>query len=148
MTQDERNLNLLSLFHYILGGLIIAFSCYFLVCLAPPLFRLHGEFDAQAVTSSDGRTTQFDDELESLSRLMVLLPVAVILIHWLLAACLIVTGRKLKRRASPTFCLVVAAVECAMTGPGTVLGVFTIVILMKDSVRQLFAANTPPVTTL
>jgi len=47
----------------------------------------------------------------------------------------------LKRRVSYTFCLVVAGIECILMPFGTVLAVFTIVVLMKDSVKALFAAR-------
>lgn len=66
-----------------------------------------------------------------------------ILCGWTLAGLVIAAGRKLQRRVSRTFCLVVAGVECVMMPLGTVLGVFTIVVLMKDSVQKLFAANQP-----
>ncbi len=36
------------------------------------------------------------------------------------------------------FCLVVAGVECAFMPFGTVLGVFTIAVLMRESVKELF----------
>ena len=37
-----------------------------------------------------------------------------------------------------TFCLVMGAVACMFMPVGTVLGVFTIVVLMKPSVKELF----------
>jgi hypothetical protein len=63
------------------------------------------------------------------------------LVGWTLAACMIATGRKLTRRASRTFCLVIAGLECALMPLGTILGIFTIVVLTKDSVKQIFAAK-------
>ena len=34
MTQDEQNIDLLGIFHYVLGGLTAFFSCFFLIYVA------------------------------------------------------------------------------------------------------------------
>jgi hypothetical protein len=61
-----------------------------------------------------------------------------ILIGWALALCIIITGRFLASRRRYLFCLVIAAIECIFIPFGTVLGVFTIIVLTKLSVKQLF----------
>lgn len=66
---------------------------------------------------------------------------SIILLGWALAAANIYAGRYLTRREKYTFCLVVAAVNCANTPIGTILGVFTIVVLMRPSVKQMFEAS-------
>lgn len=73
--------------------------------------------------------------------LFILFPSIFILIGWTLAGFIIAAGRKLKRRVAWTFCLGVAGIECVLMPFGTVLGVFTILVLMKDSVKQMFTAN-------
>jgi len=60
---------------------------------------------------------------------------------WIFAALVITTARFLARRRHYLFCLVMAAIECAYMPFGTVLGVFTIIVLMRDSVKQLFSAG-------
>jgi len=40
------------------------------------------------------------------------------------------------------FCLVMGGVESIFMPFGTILGVFTISVLMRESVKQLFTANT------
>ena len=52
-----------------------------------------------------------------------------------------IAGRFLATRKHYMFCLVMAAIECLFTPFGTVLGVFTIVVLMRDSVKQSFATS-------
>jgi hypothetical protein len=53
-----------------------------------------------------------------------------------------VAGRSLARRKRYLFCLIVAGTMCVMCNPlGTVLGVFTIVVLLRPSVKELFGAN-------
>ncbi len=39
------------------------------------------------------------------------------------------------------FCLIVAGIECLLMPYGTVLGVFTIMVLMRESVKERFGAN-------
>ena len=73
----------------------------------------------------------------------ILFPSVFMLAGWTLAGFIFAAGRRLKRRVSRTFCLVVAGLECIMMPFGTALGVFTIIVLMKESVKELFSANQP-----
>ncbi len=65
-----------------------------------------------------------------------------ILIGWTIAALILTAGRFLARRQHYMFCLVMAGVECAFFPFGTVLGVFTIITLTQEPVRQIFNAPT------
>ena len=62
---------------------------------------------------------------------------------WTFAVFVLTTGRFLARRKHYMFCLVMGGVECLFMPFGTVLGVFTIIILMKEPVKQLFEQNSP-----
>ena len=42
------------------------------------------------------------------------------------------------------YCLVVAAVECIFMPFGTVLGVFTIIVLMRPGVKERFGVEAQP----
>jgi hypothetical protein len=66
-----------------------------------------------------------------------------ILAGWTIAGLMIVLGVKLRRRTSRTLCIVAAGIECISMPFGTILGVLTIVLLMKDSVKALFEAQSP-----
>ncbi len=61
-----------------------------------------------------------------------------ILIGWAIAICMLIAGRKLKMRKSRMFCMIVAGIECMFMPFGTVLGVFTLVGLNKDSIKDMF----------
>lgn len=50
----------------------------------------------------------------------------------------LLTARFLKRRAHRTFCLVMSGLNCLHMPLGTALGVFTMIVLMRDSVRELY----------
>lgn len=60
---------------------------------------------------------------------------------WSIAVCIITAGRFLAKRKHYMFCLVMAGIECAFMPFGTVLGVFTIIVLIRDSVKEMFSAN-------
>ena len=48
------------------------------------------------------------------------------------------TARFLVQRRNHRFCLVLAGVTCLFMPLGTILGVFTLIVLMRDSVQQSF----------
>lgn len=127
--QDEHNLNLLGIFHYILGGITALFACLPIVHLAMGLFLLLGNFDGP------------DAPPAFIGWLFVILAAIVMLFGWSLAVLMIAAGRKLQRHRAYRFCFAVACLECIFVPLGTVLGVFTIVALTKDTVKELFGAQ-------
>ena len=68
---------------------------------------------------------------------------AFVLAGWTIAALLIVAGRAIGRRRRYTLCFIVAALACLMMPFGTVLGVFSLIVLNRPSVKLLFEANKP-----
>ncbi|WP_395749915.1 hypothetical protein [Prosthecobacter sp.] len=50
----------------------------------------------------------------------------------------LVSGRFLQRRVHRTFCMVIAGLNCLHMPLGTLLGIFTLLALTKDSVIPLF----------
>ena len=129
MTQDEQNLNLLSVFHYVVAGLTALFSCIFIVHIAMGVAMLSGVFDSK------------DAPPRIFAWLFIVIPAFAMLCGWTLSVLIIMAGRRLKRRVSRTFCIVVAALECINMPFGTILGIFTLIVLSKDQVKLLFDAN-------
>jgi hypothetical protein len=65
-----------------------------------------------------------------------------LMIVGLVAAGLVLyAGRCIQLRKNHLFILIVAGFECMMVPVGTVLGVFTIIILMRDTVKPLFTSS-------
>ena len=56
--------------------------------------------------------------------------------------CILTAGRCLSRRKAYSFTLVIACIECLFVPFGTILGVFTIVALSRESVKGLFSTAT------
>jgi len=52
----------------------------------------------------------------------------------------VISGLCLRAKKHRTFSLIVAAINCLHIPLGTVLGVFTIIVLIRDSVRELYDA--------
>ncbi len=125
MNQDEQNLNLLAIFHYIFGGLTVIFACIPIIHIVVGILMLNGKLEGE-------QPPQF------FAWFFILFPAMFVLAGWAISISIIVAGRKLKKRTSRTFCLVVAALECFFMPFGTVLGVLTLVVLTKESVRELF----------
>ncbi len=134
MTQDEEYLKLLSIFHYVVGGIIAIFACF-------PLFHLF--VGVTVLLSPDKGLSTNGPPVAVFAWMFILMALVMIVVGWVLAVLVIVTGRCLARRTHRMFCLVLAGIECIFMPLGTILGVFTIVLLMKDSVRQLFVDDRP-----
>lgn len=128
---DKQYLKLLSIFHYIVGAMTALFSFFPLIHIAIGIAMLCGAFEGK------------DAPPRFLGLFFVILPSIFMLCGWAMAVCIIVAGRKLARYRARTYCLVIAAIECIFVPFGTILGVFTIIMLMKDSVKAMFAASQP-----
>ena len=126
MNDDEKYLKLLSVFHYVVGGLAACFACIPIIHLSIGIAMLVGAID---------------DAPEFVGALLVLIAIFAMLMGWTLAVCIIIAGRCLAKRKRYMFCLVMAAISCVFMPFGTVLGVFTIIVLMRPSVKELFAVN-------
>ena len=126
MNQDEQHLKLLTIFHYVVGGLTALFTCIFFIHLFIGVAMLTGAID---------------DAPTFIGLMFVVMAIVFITFGWTLAVCIIIAGSNLAKRKRHMFCLVIAAISCINTPLGTVLGIFTIIVLMRPSVKELFAAN-------
>ncbi len=127
---DRDQLQILAICHYVLGGLMALCACLPMFHFGIGLFMLLGP-----VKPDDVEPARF------VGGIFALFAGAAILAGWALAGCVIAAGRFLSQRRNYNFCLVVAAFEAAVCNPlGTVLGIFTIVVLMRPSVKVLFGA--------
>ena len=132
MNQDEQHLRLLSIFHYVVGGMMALFACI-------PIFHLI--LGIVMIVAPDRMGAGDQAPPLFIGWLFTLIGGTFILIGWALALCIIIAGRFLAFRRHYMFCLVIAAIECIFIPLGTVLGVFTIIVLTKESVKQLFLSK-------
>ena len=127
----------MSIFHYVVGGITAFFACFPLIHLAIGIAIVCGAF-----TKQPGHETV----PAFVGWLLICVATIIILVGWGLAAVIVVAGRFLAQRTHYLYCLVVAAAECILMPFGTVLGVFTIIVLNRASVKALFepGENTVP----
>ncbi len=129
MNQDLEHLRLLSIFQYVVAGLTAVLASFFLIHVAIGLVVLVGGFHDP------------NPPPPVMGWLFVLIPGFFVLCGWTLALFMVLAGRRLQRHAAWTFCFVVAVIDCLVMPFGTVLGVFTIVVLMRPSVKALFGVQ-------
>lgn len=139
MNKDLEHLRILSIFYYIVGGLIALLSCFPFIHFFIGIVFLTGDFGQQP------NQPEFPTKLFGL--LFTLIPLIFIIGGWILAICTFIAGRKLSKQQGYMFCFVVAAILCAFMPFGTVLGVFTILVLLRDSVKELFNGKYSPQNT-
>ena len=127
--QDEEHLRLLAIFHQVVGGLCCLFALFPLLYFMLGLFMMSGG-------SHPERAGEFGPLfagcfMAGLGGLFLAMATA-------FAVALFLAGRYLRERRRHTFCVVVAAVSCAFSPFGTVLGIFTLIVLFRPSVQALF----------
>jgi hypothetical protein len=137
MDTDVEQLRLLSIFHYIVGALAALFALFPTIHLVIGISMVTGRFDDASDLSE-----AFGPEL--FGWFFILFALAFIVAGLAFAGCLIAAGRFLASQTHYTFCFVVAALACAFMPFGTILGVFTIIVLQRPSVKGLFGRGVPP----
>ena len=96
MNEDENHLNLLSIFHYVVGGIGILFGLFPIFHLIIGVLMLTGNLGG---TENEGPPMIF-------GLMFILIPIIFMLCAWSSSICLIIAGRCLKQRKKYTFCLV------------------------------------------
>ena len=126
MSQDSEHLKLLSIFHYVVAAMTALFACI-------PFIHFF-----MGLALATGAFPDTDPEAQPVGIFIMVFAGLFILAGWALAVLIAYAGRSLQTRRRYTYCLVMAGVECIFMPFGTVLGVFTIIVLMRDSVKELF----------
>ena len=133
-TQDDEHLWLLSIFHYVVGGMAALISLF-------PIFHLAlGVFFVVAGNKFPGNGPP---PPAFVGWVFVIFAASFILIGWTFATLVILNGRFLARRRNYTFCVVMGAIESLFMPFGTVLSIFTLIVLLRPVVKQMFAQGPP-----
>jgi len=132
MNQDREHLRLLSIFHYVVAGLAALCACFPLIHLTIGLFMVFAP--EELGTHGGPPPAVFGWVFIGVAGCCILAGVT-------LALLIAVTGHFLTQRRRYLFCMVVAAMECIFMPFGTALGVLTLIVLMRYSVKGLFAAQ-------
>lgn len=136
--QDEEHLKLLSIFYYVAGSLSA------LIALFPLMYGAFGLAMMAAGGVASPRPGPEAVVPAMLGGCFAFAGGMLFLLGGTLAAVKFYAGYCLSRHRSRTFCLVVAGLTCLAIPYGTVLGVFTFVVLARPSVEELFAPQARP----
>jgi len=133
MPQDEEHLRLLSIFHYVVGGLAAFFSFF------PLLYAGFGAFMLYA--SAHPQMQQGEPPPALVGWIVIAFGCGFFLAGEALATCIVLAGRFLARRRRYWFVFITGCVQCLFFPFGIILGVFTIIVLSRTSVKQLFGVE-------
>jgi hypothetical protein len=128
-TQEKDTLHMLSIFHYVIAGLIALIACI-------PLIHL-----TIGLSLTAGAIAGDEPALGMVGTVFTLFASLAILVGWGLATFIFLSGRSLDRQEKYQFCMIGAGVLCIFMPLGTILGVFTLVTLQDESVKAIFKSN-------
>lgn len=130
--RDDEHLRLLSIFHFVVGGLAVAGIAF--LCLHFLIFQFVIANPAMWKGNPNPPPAEF-------FQMFVWFYVFMGLVLVTAGGLNVLSGLFLRRRTNRTFSLVVAGLDCLQIPCGTILGVFTIVVLTRDSVRVSYEAR-------
>jgi hypothetical protein len=137
-SRDEEHLRILSILYYVFGGLG-AFGGLF-----PLIYVALGVAFVSGAMGPAGRGGQGGPPPE-LGWIFIVFGGVISLLVWSMAACALFAAYNLSKKRRYLFCFVIACLSCASVPLGTILGVFTIVVLARPGVKELFD-NSPTET--
>lgn len=133
---DQEHLRLLALGYYVSAAITAVFSLIGLLYAGMgAVIGLAVSKGAAAASQSGQPPPQF------LGWIFGLIGFGLFAFMITMAALKFYTAVCLNQRKSRTFCLVVAAISCLEVPYGTILGVFTFLVLERPSVARLFGVN-------
>lgn len=131
---DAEHLKLLAIFHYIFAGLAL---------IGIGFLFLHWSFLNFMFTNPE---LQKGSNPPPAGLMQVFIWFYIVIGAVFLTAGLLnaISARCLQKRTGRTFSLVVAGLDCLCMPLGTALGVFTIIVLVRESVAELYDSAEPP----
>jgi hypothetical protein len=134
--RDAEHLRLLTLSYYILAGITGFFAL-----MPAAFFLIFGSLISSGAFPPTPQSSQADTRV--LGTMMLSAGAAAFVAGSAGAVAAFLTGRNIRDHRRRTFCIVVAAISCLYIPWGTMIGVFTIVVLNRPTVKALFG-DLPP----
>jgi MFS family permease len=131
MNQDDEHLKLLAIFHYIVGAIGALFACFPLLYVGMVVL-----FVASPHFMTEGQ--KGPPPPAAIGYVFIAIGAFFALLGWSAAIATVISGRYITKRRKRLFSVVMAAILCMFMPFGTVLGVFTIIVLTKESVQRLY----------
>jgi hypothetical protein len=140
-SRDEEHLRILSILYYVFGGLSVFGGLFPLIYVVMGVFMVSGAMGPPGRGGAGGPPP----ELATVGYFFIVIFGGISLFMLALAGCALFTGYNLSRKKRYMFCFVDACFCCIQLPLGTILGVFTIVVLARPGVKELFD-NSPTET--
>jgi hypothetical protein len=137
MKRDAEHLKLLAIFHFIWAGLIAMTGLIGIIYIPMGIFMIR----ASAAVPPPGAGGGGGPPPTFMGYLFLGLGAAFILFGVIGGLLVALAGWNLTRRKGWTFCFVIACLSCMNAPLGTALGVCTILVLNRQSVKDLFAGK-------
>ena len=137
MNEDESHLRGLAIAHYVVGGCMVLFACFPLIHTFIGLAVIL-DFEGMRDTMTEGNGEPSPDLF---GWVFFLAGLGFFLVSQAVSISVILSGRFLKQRKHYWFSFVLACIACTFVPFGTVLGVFTIIVLSRESVKGLYGMN-------
>jgi hypothetical protein len=128
MNKDENELNLLSIFHFVMAGLGAIGGCVPVIYLLIGIMMIR---DPRGLVGPGGPPV-------NPGWFFIVFGGVFMLVIWTVALCLLISGMSLRARQRYWFCFVISCIICLNMPLGTALGVFTLIVLSRASVKQIF----------
>jgi hypothetical protein len=128
--EDEGHLNTLAICHFIYGGLVGLGGLFGIIYVALGLFMAAGSMGASGGAGGPPPA--------AVGGILAAIGGFITLFLWALAGCVVYSGLSLRRRRRRVFSIVVACFCCMNIPLGTALGVFTLLVLARESVKRLY----------
>jgi len=128
--KDEKHLDQLSLGFKIYAAVNALFSSFPIIHLVIGIMMVSGAMDG-------GK----DAPPPFIGWFFIVFASVFILFGYAVSICNWYAGRFIKERRNYTFCFVMSCINCMFMPLGTVLGIFSIIVLVRDSVKEIFKQN-------
>ena len=136
--RDQEHLNLLGIFHYVMAG----FNS--IVCLCGSLYLIIGVLVVSgAIPEAKGQ-----EDAQIVGTVFLVIGLVFAIVGLASVMLLFLAGLWLRAVKHRTFCFVIAVINLMWFPFGTTLGIFTIVVLTRQSVVDRFAGREPAVESL
>ena len=136
--QDAEHIKLLVIFHYVASALMALGACFPLIYLVMGIAFVNGSIPMPPPSSGAGGPPP---DMSWFGWMFIGMGALGSLIGWIAAVLVFLAGKKLSERRSWTFVFVIACFQCIGFPLGTALGIFTIIVIQRPSVRALFVGG-------
>jgi hypothetical protein len=126
-SRTQEQLRILSIAHYVVGALHALFASFGLI---------HFSMGVWMLISPQSFSGKPEDMGIFVGVLFTVLGAIFVLGGWTLGAVTILSGRYIAQRKKRTFSFIVGGINCVFLPLGTVLGIFDLILLTRDDVRQ------------